>query len=255
MELTGNALEFGRRVVVLDPATLPGEQEQVNNGRANFQAANGVAAPPGHGVLYTGIPRGPTRNAVMYAPEAARAPAANDDAGPVQLVRLGVSSSGLAAGVHALHVRFRRAIVGAADAQDEHIIPLCVAANVAACGAVVADGPARPGDPIDSGLVSIRVLGVAAARATVQTAPARTLPDGGVVAPATIRVVHIPAGSAFDVEVQLSGDVPTTDVGIRLDDVAARIAPPRYSATSERFLDGFAQLQPPGAPAEGEGEG
>jgi len=255
VELTGNALGFARRVTVLDPAALPDEQEQVNNGRANFQAANGFAPPPGHGVFFTGVPRGPARNYVMYAPEAVRAASAQDIAPAVDLERLAIATGGLAPGVHALHLRFSRDIVGAAAAQDEHIIPLCIAANVAACGTVVADGPTLPGDPIESGLVTISVGGSPAVRATLQTAPARALPDGAVVAPATTKVVHVPTGSAFDIRVRLSGDVPTTDVGARLDEVGSRIGQPRFADTPERFLDGFAKLQPPGTPAEGEGEG
>jgi hypothetical protein len=259
VELTGNALPFGRRVVVLDPGTLPpNEQEAVNNGRSNYEAANNAPPPPGHGVFYTGVPGGPSSNYVIYAPEAARAASNDDLAAPVVLERTGLSTVGLAPGLHAVHVRFRRAVVGAADAQDEVIVPVCVASNVSACGTVEGDADPLPGDPVESGLIALTVGGIAAPVHTLQTAPPRQLPDGSPVAAAVVRVLHIVPGGTFTVRVTLSGDVPTTDVGLRIDDDPALVAAPRFSGTPERFLDGFGRMgdgDEPTGEGEGEGEG
>lgn len=79
IELTGTALEWARTITVLDPDALPaGEQGAVQNGRSNYQAANGAAPGAGFGVIYTGIPGGPAGNYVVYAPEALREPAGGE---------------------------------------------------------------------------------------------------------------------------------------------------------------------------------
>lgn len=78
VERTGNALEYAREVVVLDPDafTEQNDIDALNAAKANFQATNGYSADdiPNLGVMYTGVPGGPTNNYVLYAPLAVAPP-------------------------------------------------------------------------------------------------------------------------------------------------------------------------------------
>lgn len=68
----------------------------------------------------------------------------------------GIPTTGLAAGVHAVRVRFARNITGAAQAQDEVVIPVCVG-DAADCEPRDPSFPPPPGDvdggpdPVDAG--------------------------------------------------------------------------------------------------------
>jgi hypothetical protein len=256
-ELTGNALPFAQGCYeVLDPAALgAGEQPEVEAARVAFQTGTGAAAPAGHGVIYSGVRAG---NYAIYAPPAFR-PGSGAGADVVEL--RGVSLSALAPGLHALHVRFRRVVPGAADAQDEVVIPLCIPAggDPAICGSATSGGPGSD-DPLESGLVQILVNGSPAARRAVQTAPARQTPFGAPVAPSKVFHVVVP-GAELDVLVSTDPALPVDDIGVRLDDRAGFIDGFPLRNTPERFLDGFTKLFPEGVtppdagPAEGEGEG
>ena len=259
-ELTGTALDFSSGCyAVLDPQAQRDALEgtQVDNAIANFQAANGAVPQGNFGVFYAGLSGG---SYASYAPPAVRAPS---DAGEVDVVEaLAVDVSGLNPGVHALHVRFRRAVAGAADAQDEFIVPVCVpsAAGPELCGpAVTASPPAS--DPLTSGLLQLRVDGSAATRRAVQTAPSRTLPDGRAVS--ATRAFHVLLdGDTLDIIVTSDGALAVDDIAVRLDDSALGVPGFLLEDTAERFLDGFTKLLPPGVTppdsgvvGEGEGEG
>lgn len=259
-ELTGNALPFAAGChEVLDPAALAaGEQPEVDAARLAFLTGTGAPPPGGHGVIFTGVPAG---RAVVYAPPALRLPSgAGDDVVEV----LGVDVSGLSAGVHALHLRFRRAVAGAADAQDEVIVPLCVpapgAAGAEVCGTATTGNPPAS-DPLASGLLELRVDGNAAARRAVQTAAVRALPDGRPVSAA--KALHVLVdGDTIDIIVNTDGALAVDDIGVRLDGAPFSVPGFLLDDSAERFLDGFTKLFPPGVTppdsgvvGEGEGEG
>lgn len=257
-ELTGNALSWAQGCYdVLDPDALgAGEAAEIDAARAAFQNGTGAAPPASAGVFYAGLPNSGSSYAV-YAPPAYRV-----GGGGADVVELrDIPTATLAPGVHALHVRFRRAVAGAADAQDEVIVPLCVpdGGGAAVCGtAATASPPAT--DPIEAGLVELLVDGTEASRRAVETAGARTLPDGRAVAPA--RAFHVLVdGDSLDVLVRTAAALPVEDIAIRIDDDPALVPGFHLVSTGERFLDGFTKLFPPGVdppdagPQEGEGEG
>lgn len=76
-DVTGNALSYAQTVTVLDPQSLtqPQEIDAINAAKARFaQVNNGQSAEQAignFGLVYTGVPAGPTRNFVIYAPVAA----------------------------------------------------------------------------------------------------------------------------------------------------------------------------------------
>lgn len=257
-ELTGNALSWAQGCyAVLDPASLgAGEQAEIDTARAAFQSGTGAAPPASAGVFYSGLPNSGSSYAI-YAPRAFEVGGGSADEVELQ----DIPTATLSPGVHALHVRFRRAVPGAADAQDEVVIPLCVpdGSGPGVCG-VASSGSAPSTDPIESGLVELRVDGTAPARRAVETAGARTLPDGRAVAAA--RAWHVVVdGDSLDVVVRTASALPVDDIAIRIDDDPALVPGFHLVSTGERFLDRFTKLFPPGVippdagPQEGEGEG
>ncbi|MCC7073452.1 MAG: hypothetical protein IT383_19225 [Deltaproteobacteria bacterium] len=257
-ELTGNALAWAQGCYqVLDPAALgAGEASEIAAARAAFQNGTGAAPPASAGVFYAGVPNSGSSYAV-YAPRAYEVGGGGADVVELRDIPTGTLSPGL----HALHVRFRRAIAGAADAQDEVVIPLCVpdGSGPALCGTAATASPPST-DPLESGLVELLVDGAAATRRAVETAPARSLPDGRSVAAA--RAFHVLVdGDALDVVVRTAASLPVDDIAMRIDDDPDLVPGFHLVSTGERFLDRFTKLFPPGVtppdagPQEGEGEG
>ena len=247
-DLVGNAT-YGDALDVLDPAALPAnEQAAVTQARDNWRAANGGSDPPaGAGVVYVGVP---ARSYVIFAPPAYDAPTGTGD---TAFTLAGAPLASLDPGVHGLVVRTARDVAGAADAIDELVVALCVplAGDAAVCGpSTTATVPAD--DPVASGALRVLVDGAPATRRSVQTAPQRELPDGTVVAPSVVHMVVVD-GDALDVEFVAAATLPPDRVGARLDDSADALPGEVYAQSSERWLDGFAKLYPPGEepPADG----
>lgn len=257
-ELTGNALPWAQGCyAVLDPAALgAGEAPEIDAARAAFQNGTGAAPPASGGVFYAGLPNSGSSYAI-YAPRAYEVGGGGAD----EVELRDIPTATLAPGVHALHVRFRRAVTGAADAHDEVVIPLCVpdGSGPALCGSAATASPPSS-DPLESGLVELLVDGAAPTRRAVETAPARSLPDGRAVAAA--RAFHVVLdGDSLDVVVRTAASLPVDDIAMRIDDDPDLVPGFHLVSTGERFLDRFTKLFPPGVtppdagPQEGEGEG
>ncbi len=249
-DISGNG-QFAASLTVLDPDLLPvAEQPEVSEARRRFSVVNDGASTAGLGVVFAGVP---ARSWVMFAPPAFAA------GSEVTLELKDIPLASLSPGVHALHVRFVRAVDGAADAHDELVLSLCVplAGDASLCGPVAsgAGGVSVPaGDPIASGTVALLVDGTVPERRSVETAPGRLLPDNAPVARAVEHLVVVD-GDALDVVVNTAALRAPTLVAIRLDDDAELVPGTPIRASAERFVDGFVRLRLPGEPGEGEGEG